>query len=74
MVEREAYRALFGDDWLVGEAGADLDDDDLSADLNELLADYPLELSDSSTMVVRGKRGEHPVTRRYVGLSDAHRQ
>ncbi|WP_426143220.1 hypothetical protein [Pseudomonas sp. DWP3-1-2] len=61
MVEREAYRALFGDDWLEGEAVADLDDDELSADLNELLADYPVELSASSRMVVRGKPEEHPV-------------
>lgn len=61
MVERDAYRALFGDDWFEGGAVADLEDDELSAELNELLADYPVELSASSLMVVRGKPEEHPV-------------
>lgn len=61
MVEREAHRALFGDDWLEGEAvDADLDDDELSADLDELLEEHPLKLRTSSRAVIRGEPGEYP--------------
>lgn len=61
MVKREAYRALFGDDWLEDETvDADLDDDELSADLNELLYEHPLELPASSRMMIRGEPGEYP--------------
>ena len=71
MVERDAYRALFGDDWCEGEAVADQDDDELSADLDELLADYLVELSASSRMVVHGKPEEYPVIASglYAGAS-----
>ncbi|BCS42749.1 hypothetical protein ALP77_00289 [Pseudomonas amygdali pv. tabaci] len=46
MVKREAYRALFGDEWFEGEAvDTDLSDDKLSADLNALLDECPMERS-----------------------------
>lgn len=58
MVERKAYRALFGDDWLEGETvDADLGDDELSADLNELLDERPLKLPLSSRTMIRDKSG-----------------
>jgi hypothetical protein len=57
MVKREAYRALFGDDWLEGEkVDADLDDES-SADLNELLDERPLKLPVSSRTMIRAKSG-----------------
>lgn len=44
MVKSEAYRALFGDEWFKGETvGPDLGDDQLSADLNALLDECPVE-------------------------------
>lgn len=44
MVEREAYRALFGDEWFKGEAvDTDFGDDQLSADLNALLDECQVE-------------------------------
>ncbi|QGL59547.1 hypothetical protein POR16_04280 [Pseudomonas coronafaciens pv. oryzae str. 1_6] len=46
LVERKAYRALFGDEWFEGETvDTDLSDDLLSADLNALLDECPLERS-----------------------------
>lgn len=62
MVKREAYRALFGDDWFEqGETvGADLDDDELSADLDGLLDEFPLELPASSRTMIHSEPGEYP--------------
>ena len=46
MVKREAYRALFGDEWFEGETvDTDLSDDQLTADLNALLHECPVERS-----------------------------
>ena len=61
MVKREAYNALFGDDWFESDmVDADLDDDESSADLNELLNEHWLELADSSCTMVLGEPGENP--------------
>lgn len=57
MVKREADRALFGDEWFKGETvDTDLGDDQLSADLNALLDECPVEMS----AITPGKAGEYP--------------
>lgn len=46
LAERKAYRALFGDEWFEDETvDTDLSDDQLSADLNALLDECPVERS-----------------------------
>lgn len=63
MVEREASKALFGDDWLEqGETvGADRDEaDESSADLDELLDELPLELPASPRTMIHSGPGEYP--------------
>lgn len=58
MVQREAYRALFGDDWLEGETvDADLDDDEWSADLDALLEERLVELPATLRKLIRAKSG-----------------
>lgn len=57
MVKREAYRALFGDEWFEGETvDTDLVDDQLSADLNALLDECPVERS----VITPGEPGKYP--------------
>ena len=62
MVTREAYRVLFGDDWLEqGETvGADRDDDEWSADLDGLLDECPQELPASPHTMIHSEPGEYP--------------
>ena len=61
MVKREAYRALFGDDWLEqGETvGADLDGDEWSGDLDALLDRLPLELPASPRTMIHSESDEY---------------
>ncbi|WP_162999697.1 hypothetical protein [Pseudomonas viridiflava] len=57
MVEREAYRALFGDEWFKGETvDTDLGDDQLSADLDALLEECQVE----GAAVTPGEPGKYP--------------
>ena len=57
IVEREAYRALFGDEWFKGEmVDTDLGDDQLSADLNALLDECQVE----EAALTPGEPGKYP--------------
>lgn len=62
MAKREAYRDLFGGDWLEqGETvGADLDEDGLSSDLDGLLDELPLELPAIPHTMIHRESGEYP--------------
>ncbi|WP_050586345.1 hypothetical protein [Pseudomonas syringae] len=58
MVKREAYRALFGDEWFEGEtADTDLGGDQLSADLDALLDECPV----ARTAITAGEPRKCPV-------------
>ncbi|MDU8604806.1 hypothetical protein [Pseudomonas syringae group sp. 247E2] len=57
MVKREAYRALFGDEWFEGETvDTDLGCDQLSADLDALLDESPVARS----AITAGEPGKFP--------------
>ncbi|EZP68817.1 hypothetical protein [Pseudomonas sp. RIT357] len=57
LVKREAYRALFGDEWFEGETvDTDLGDDQLSADLDALLDECPVARS----AITAGEPGKCP--------------